>query len=632
MENYLRFLIEGVILIACIILIFWVVLIKSRNYRKLNMRDALLSSEELEDHAKKTAIEHLISTKQNFMNWPVPRMNENYAFILSVYKELNEDIQKKYAVPPAAEWLLDNFYIIEEQVKGLRRDLDKKSYLRLPVLKIGLLKGYARIFAITVELVAHTDGQIDERILSDYLKAYQSHSILFDRELWAIPMVIRLALVENIRRLCENIKNTQLQWHKADEIFDEWIDNEGEDTDRIMRLFMDRLKTMDEANPSFVEHLLFRLRRSGRSYVEVLRTMDENLVKLGETTEQITQKEHNSQSMNTVSMGNCITSLRFFSTLDWSDLFESASFVNQILNQDPDGTYPLMDLFTRNYYRSSIEKLASMYDVSELYIAREAVELAKQAYSGCVLKDSVDFEIQRTWHVGYYLIGKGNKILENKQKKIKKFFLNKTIIGKKSSEVFYFGSIVIITLLLVIIAVNYSIFTAVPNALLVYILAGIGVLIPSSEIAVNAVNLIVSKVLKPAVFPRLELKDNIPESMSAIVAVPALLPDESRVKELLEKLEGHYLSNREENLFFALIGAFEDSDKASMKNDDKIIEVALNGVKELNRKYSSEGLDKFYFFHRESQFNEKNNKWIGWERKRGALMELLCRKRRNCIL
>jgi len=169
------------VLIACIVLICFIILIKFRNHRKLNSQDALLSSEELEDHAKKTAIEHLISNRQNFLNWPVPRMNENYASILSVYKELNEDIQKKYSVPPAAEWLLDNFYIIEEQVKALRRDLVKKSYLRLPVLKIGLLKGYARIFAIALELVAHTDGQIDERILSDYLKAYQSRSILFDR-------------------------------------------------------------------------------------------------------------------------------------------------------------------------------------------------------------------------------------------------------------------------------------------------------------------------------------------------------------------------------------------------------------------------------------------------------------------
>ncbi|NTV89015.1 MAG: hypothetical protein HGA22_01415, partial [Clostridiales bacterium] len=163
------------------------VIFKSRNTRRLNMRDASLTSEELEDHARKIAIEHTVSKRQNFMDWPVPRLNENYEYIMSVYRELNEDIQKKYSVPPSAEWLLDNFYIIEEQVKGLRRDLDKKSYSWLPVLRTGKMKGFAMIFAVAVVLVAHTDGQIDEAILSDYLKAYQSHSVLFDREIWAMP-------------------------------------------------------------------------------------------------------------------------------------------------------------------------------------------------------------------------------------------------------------------------------------------------------------------------------------------------------------------------------------------------------------------------------------------------------------
>jgi len=621
MHVYLRLLIEGAVLIACIILFLWVILIKSKNNYKLNIRDASLSSEELEDHARKTAIEHSVFSRQNFLNWPVPRMNDNYDFILSVYKGLNEDIQKKCTIPSAAEWLLDNFYIIEEQVKGLRRDLAKKNYLRLPVLRSGLLKGYARIFAIAVELVVHTDGQMDDLILSDYLKAYQSHSVLFDREIWAIPMVIRLALIESIRHLCENIKNTQLQWHKADEIFDDWLADEDSDANRVMKLFKSSLKTTDKANPSFIEHLFYRLRRSGRSYAKVLRIMDKSLAKLGTTTEHITQKEHNSQSVNTVSMGNCITSLRFFSALDWADLLESVSFVEQILKQDPDGTYPLMDLFTRNYYRSKIEKLASIYGVSELHVAREAVELAKQACSGCDVGSAEDAEIQRTWHVGYYLIGKGIKSLESRQEKINKFLPKAAYIGKRFPGILYFGSIGLITLLLVAIAVQYSILTTALPTLLISILAGIAVLIPSSDIAVNAVNWIVCKALSPAFFPRIELKDGIPDSMSTIVVVPALLPDEKRVKELLDNLESHYLSNREDNLYFALIGAFKDSDEASMKDDSKIIEAALCGIKELNRKYSGKGKEKFYFFHRESQFNKRNNNWIGWERKRGALME-----------
>lgn len=622
MHVYIRLLIEGAIILAGFVFILWVVLIKSRNDRKLNLRDSSLSSEELEDHAKKVAITHSVSSKKNLLNWPVPRMNENYEFIRTVYKGLNEDIQNKAAIPASAEWLLDNFYIIEEQVKGLRRDLTKKSYARLPVLKSGLLKGYARIFAVAVELVAHTDGQMDEKVMSDYLKAYQSHSVLFDREIWAVPMVMRLALIENIRHLCENIKNTQSQWHKADEIFDEWLSSESTDSFRVPKSFKDSLKTTDEANPSFVEHLFYRLRRSGRSYAKVLRTMDENLAKLGESTEHVTQKEHSKQSVDTVSMGNCITSLRVFATLDWADLFESASFVEQILKLDPDGTYPRMDLFTRSYYRGKIEELASKFGVSELHVAREAVCLAREAQQSAAAKGGAE-EAQslRTYHVGYYLIGKGLKDLESRQEKKNAFLRHAFFVGKSFPGALYLGSIGLITLLLTVAAFQYASFTAPHNALLFALLAGFAVLIPASEIAVNALNWIVCKALKPAVFPRLELEEGIPESLSTIVVVPTLLPDKKRVNELLRNLESHYLSNREENLYFALIGAFSDSDNADMKNENEIIGAAMSGIVELNRKYSGDGRDKFYFFHRESQFNKENNNWIGWERKRGALME-----------
>lgn len=236
MYLYLSLLIEAGF-VAAIILFLWIILIKARNKRILNIRDASLTCEELEDHARKLAIEHFVSRKQDLLNWPIPRMNDNYSFILSVYKDLNEDIQKKRAIPSAAEWLLDNFYIIEEQVKSIRRDLVKKDYLRLPVLKCGSLKGNARIFAVAMDLVAHTDEQIDENILLNYLNAYQSHSVLFDREIWAVPIMIRIAIIENIRNICEKIKDSQLQWRKADEMVDSWLANDGVDTDKIMRLF-----------------------------------------------------------------------------------------------------------------------------------------------------------------------------------------------------------------------------------------------------------------------------------------------------------------------------------------------------------------------------------------------------------
>jgi len=621
MDAYLNLLIQGTVLIGCTLLLLWIFLMKSGKSPRLNMRDASLSSEELEGHAKRIAIEHAISIKKRAKQSPIVRMNENYRFILNVYQDLSEDLQKKIAVPPASEWLLDNFYIIEKQVKGMRRDVKKSNYDRLPLLKSGPLKGQIRIFAVAVELVSHTDGQIDEKILTDYLKAYQSHAVLFDREIVALPMMVSLALIENIRVLCEEIKTTRGQWQKADKIFTKWLENEANDSQKTFKLFEDNLQSLDEANPSFVEHLFYRLRRSGRSYVEVLKVMDENLNKLGATTEQITNKEHGAQAVNTISMGNTITSIHFFSSLDWSELFESVSMVEQILKQDPDGTYPLMDIATRNHYRTKVEELALGFGVSEIYLAKEVVEFAKAAYTGRYQNQLEDPAVQKTWHVGYYLIDKGLKSLENKEKKINSFRPKADSVGIKNPGVLYLGAMAVITLLFLLVAVRYSNFTAPSQLLLFSVLAIVAVLIPASEIAVSAVNWIVCNALKPAFFPRLQLKRGIPESMSTIVAVPTLLSDQKRVTELLASLESHYLSNREEHLYFALVGAFSDADKAAMIDDPAIIETALAGIKNLNLKYAPDTTDKFYFFHRDSQYNEKNDKWFGWERKRGALME-----------
>ena len=611
---------QGGLIIAGISLLLWTILIWLRKTHKLNMRDASLTSEELDDHAKRIALEHSISRKKSLLNWPVPRLNDNYDFILSVYKGLNEDIQKKRPIHASAEWLLDNFYIIEEQVKVLRRELTKKNYLRLPVLQKGPFKGYARIFTIAADLVAHTDGQVDEAILIDYLKAYQTNSVLFDREIWAVPTVIRLALIENLRPLCENIKNTQLEWHKADELYGEWLKNESRDGEKASKVITDCLKAMEDINPSFIEHLSYRLRRSGRSYMSVLRDMDYVIFRLGASAQQITQKEHSTRSANTVSMGNSITSLRCFGTTDFADFFQSASFVEQILSHDPDGTYPQMDISSRNYYRTRIEEMATVYGVSEVHIAREAIELAKQAYLNCG-GVSMDMELRCTWHVGYYLIGEGMKSLGDRQEKAKHPFINKLGSDNKFLRRLYIGSIIMITLVLVALAIWYPVLTAVPYTLFLSVLAGFVVLIPASEIAVNLVNWIICKTLRPAFLPRLKLESGIPEELGAFVVIPTLLTDVGLARELLKNLEEHYLINREENLYFALIGAFRDSDAAVMSDDKAIIDTAMSGIAKLNQKYAVQGREIFYFCHRERQFNETNNKWIGWERKRGALME-----------
>jgi cyclic beta-1,2-glucan synthetase len=610
-----------VLFIFIFLFILWLLLKRTSTSNRLNTQDVLLSGEELEKHAQIKAREHRITSQPKYQTWPVNQLNANYDVIISVYKELNDDIQKKRPVPPAAEWLLDNFYIIEEQVKALRRDLNKKTFLQLPVLKNGDLKGQARIFAIAIEIISHTDGQIDDKVILDYLNAYQTQNILFDREIWAMPLVIRLALIEKIRFLSEGIKKTKNNWYKADRTYKQWLENDEEVHKQFLITFKENLNRMEEINPSYIEHLLYNIRRSGKSNVNVLRIMDNVLKKFGTTTEKIANKEHNYQSVKTVSIGNCITSLHFMTTMDWADLFENASYVEKILVQDPLNIYHEMDVDTRNHYHGKIQELAARFKVSELYLAQKVLDLANQALEATPQEKRNDPVEKRTWHVGYYLLGKGLKVLEDSQEKkvevierIRKFVLNKP-------EVIYFTSIIVLTALIIGIGIRFIFMTTETNQLILSLILSLVLLIPASEIALTAVNWIICKAIKPTVFPKMSLKNGIPKNLSTIVATPTLLSDESTVEELLARMESNYLTNREENLYFVLIGAYADSQSTNIKNAKMIVEKTMAGIKKLNEKYAKGSSDKFYFFHRRSLYNEENSKWFGWERKRGALLE-----------
>ncbi|MEI8215943.1 MAG: glucoamylase family protein [Eubacteriales bacterium] len=600
---------------------FIFVLMRIRENRMISIRKSSLTMEELENYAKVMALEHDISSRGRKKVWPLKRLNENYTFMLQVYKELNDYLLKKRAIPPAAEWLLDNFYTIEEQVKSIRRDLTKKSYYRLPILKTGPFRGYTRIFAIAIELVGQVDGKIDEHTLNKYFEAYQSHHILMEREICVIPIMIQMALMENIRILCEKIKETQIQWEKADDIVEKYWTEEDFDMNKTIKLFKGQIVVDRGAKPSFVEHLSYRLRRSGHNYSNVLREIDENLDKFGTNTEAIAQNEHKAQAVNAVSIGNCIVSLKYVSKINWVDLFEATSFVDKILKDDPDGTYPLMDVNSRNYYRNQVENLAETFKVSELHIAKEAIGLAKKASLEKKNKFEDENIFKRRTHVGCYLFNSGLEELEKIQKGKRKSFKKFGEFMTNHPGVIYLSSLGMLTLIVLGLIIDYSIMNMDKNFLIYGILIGLVSLIPATEIVVTLVHWIICKIKRPSFFPCLELKEGIPEEMSTMIVVPAILTDEKRVEELLENIENHYASNKEDNLYFALIGAFRDANEQNIEGDKKVLAAAFEGIRALNMKYAKGEKDIFYFYHRIRKYNESDDNWTGWERKRGALME-----------
>lgn len=557
--------------------------------------DAILNAEELERHALEIARKHVVGKGSKRHYSLETRMNKNFKFITAVYKDLNEYSNVRSSVTPAAEWLLDNFYIVEEQVKEIRQNLTRKYYFQLPRLKSGVLKGYPRVYGIALELVSHTDGRFDDKQLVGFVTAYQTQSLLSSGELWAIPMMVRMALIEHIRHVCESIDASQQQWHKADKLAEQLLSLKDRKPEELLDIAKESIRHLEAINPSYGEHLLNRLKKQGIEIAPIIHYIDERLSEQYTTSESITHLEHKEQAARQVSMGNSITSLRFISTLDWKLIFEELSQVEQILRQDPDNTYGRMDFPSRDSYRHEVEKLSKKLKVSEIQVAKKLIE--------CAVEDEK--------HIGYYLFRKEKEQLLNK--------IGHSRVSDLSPASLYFFSIISITALIVLILLNYA-YNAGAEGSGAMLLIALALLIPASEIAVSTINWILVHIKPPAFLPKLEFQEGIPAEAAAVVVIPTLLTKDSTVVKLLLNLEEYYLANKEENLYFALLGDYKDHSEEESIGDQEIIAAASEKVKELNKKYGSSG-DKFFFFHRKRVFCKAQNRWMGWERKRGALYE-----------
>ena len=592
----LNYLVYILLLISLILLILLIKnIITSITIEELDIHDAILSNEELEKHAADLAKMHVIGKRNKLYHSLEARMNKNFKYIISVYKHLNENSGEIRRATPSSEWLLDNFYIIEEQVKEIRQSISKRYFYQLPRLKNGSLKGYPRVYAIALELISHTDGRFDERTLINYVSAYQNYALLSSAELWVLPTMVRIALIENIRRICEKIMVSRQQWFKAERLADILLSHKEKHQEELLEIAKEHMKQMESIDTSFGEHLLKRLKKHGLETALIIRYIDDRLAEQHTNSEGITQLEHKEQAVRQVSMGNSITSIKFISTLEWAEIFERVSQVEQILRQDPSGIYPDMDFKSRDYYRHEIEKLAKQYKLNEIAIAKKLIETATEGNN----------------HVGYYLFRQEKaKLLDKVGGKTTKIL---------SSSFFYIGSIYFTTVLLLLPFIYYSI-KENANVLTVFITA-IVLVVPINDGAATLVNWIVTHTLRTDFLPKMELKAGIPGDAKTIVVIPTLLTNKNRIVELVSNLEEYYLANRENNLYFALVGDFKDSKSKEMPEDKTIIEAAKQQIKMMNQKYSKNA-DIFFYFHRERSFVEKENKYMGWERKRGALVEL----------
>lgn len=532
-------------------------------YKTLNINGAILSQNELENYLQKVASDHNLQNYSNKNTYPIPRLKENFELITVVYHMLNEHIKLGIPIHPAGEWILDNYYVIEENVKAIKNDLTLKKYAHFLGIQDGSYSGFARCYVLASEIVNFTDNKIDAKNLKSFLQAYQTKKTLGMEEIWNINIFLQIALIENIRQICEKIYFSQVQKYKVENIIERLVENKEKENLQFTHLHEYKAK-VKQASPmkySFIEYLSYRLKKYGKKAYPFFNVLEEQVSKMGMTVAEVIQKEHFDIALRKISMGNAITSMKTLNRMSMVDIFEEINGVEETLKQDPAGVYDKMDYQTKVEYRNVIKLLSQKINLSEIYIAKKCLELAK-GRSG------------KEAHIGYYLIDKGKEELYE------------LLTGKKQKLFSYDTKAKLYVSLISLLAIGTTLLTSIwlykkTTSTLVSILLFLFLLIPIQTIWVQVVQAVLGKLVKPKKIPRLDMQEGIPKEYATFVVIPTILKSKEKVEELMKKLEVYYYANKSENLYFALLGDCSSGKNEKEPFDSEVMEARTSNGKEV---------------------------------------------------
>ncbi|MCQ4262116.1 glycosyl transferase [Stutzerimonas stutzeri] len=574
------------------------------------VRDELFGPERLEHHARSLAAAQPVTTRPPAVLSLHARLNDNATVLLAAYRASAAELESGRSVVPAAEWLLDNYHLVEAQIREIRDDLPPGFYRQLPKLAEGPFIGYPRVFGLAWAFVAHTDSHFDPETLRRFINAYQQVQPLTIGELWAVAITLRIVLIENLRRLSDQISDGRATRATADALANRLLSAVS-----AKKALDDEIAARGSETMSvvFAAELAKRLRDQDPRTTPALGWLEEELGRQGSTIDEVVQHSQQRQGASNVSVRNVITSMRLISDIDWTELFENISLVDERLRGA--SAFATMDFPTRNLYRSAIEQLARGSTATELEVAGAALAAAAAAPSSDLAQD------ERVGDPGYHLIGEGRLALERSIAfspplglRLSRFHIQLGIVG-------YVGSILLVTALLLSIGLQ-ALTSAGVGAGWLALLAVVAFL-PITDVATTLVNRLITWRFGAMTLPGLDLTAGVPQSLRTLVAVPTLLTNEADLLEQIERIEVHHLAGAGGDLTFALLTDGLDADEETLPGDARLLEVAVAAIASLNERYGpAPGGSRFLILHRRRQYNPSEGCWMGWERKRGKLHEL----------
>ncbi|MHB1058592.1 MAG: GH36-type glycosyl hydrolase domain-containing protein [Rhodanobacter sp.] len=581
---------------------------RSRPEQEPALRAELFSIEQMERHGRALAGQHRLSPRSS-IDLLLARLADNEAVLTHACERLTSATRKRLRITPAGEWLLDNFYLVEEQIRIARRHLPKGYSRELPRLANGPSRDLPRVYDIALEIISHGDGRVDTHSLRRFIGAYQDVTALSLGELWAIPIMLRLALIENLRRVAARVMADWRHRGKAARWAERMTATAERDPNSVVLVVADMARSNPPMNGPFVAEMARRLQGQSPALALPLSWIEQRLAASGQSIEHLVQLEAQQQAANQVSIGNSIGSLRTLSAIDWRDFVEHCSLVEQCLRQDPAGVYAAMDFATRDRYRHAVEAMARHRRPTELQVAEAAIELCRS-----------DAGTAPPQHVGLYLIDRGRRTLERRLGIRPKLSEALRRGFDRAPLPIYLGLLALLTFAFAQPLVAAAAHDRLPWWALLAI--AVPAIILTSQLGLSLLNWMATLSIAPRQLPRMDYTHGIPAGARTLVAIPSLFASAHDVEELVEALEVRFLGNRDEHLHFALLTDFTDADSETLPGDDALLRLARRRIEALNERYASAGADRFFLFHRPRRWNAGERCWMGHERKRGKLADL----------
>lgn len=576
------------------------------------LRAVLLSAEQMKQQGTELARSHQIAVRSG-PDRLLGRLIENQQVIAQAVNMLAAAVRAQRHLTPAGEWLIDNIHLIEDQIRIAQRHLPKGYSRELTQLASGPLRGYPLVYDIALTAISHGDGRVDAKGLGGMIAAYQEIAPLRLGELWAIPIMLRLALIESLRRISSRVIADRIDRDLACDWTDRLVDAAERDPKSLVLVIADMVRSEPPMTNAFVAELVRRLQGRSTALAMPLTWIEQWLGDADLHTETMVQDENQWQAADQVSVSNAIGSMRFLAMLDWREFVESLSQIEQRLRSDPSGIYGRMDFATRDGYRHAVERLARRSRLPELAVADAALSLAT---ARAETAGSDDLRA----HVGYYLIDTGLSELQAALLPHRRLFAASHSAIRPVTLPEY-----LVPIGLVIAVCSWGMLSGTSGALADAGLLGLVMalsVVAFSELGISLVNWASTLKVLPRMLPRLDYSEGIPASSRTLVVVPTMFGTAETLSTLIDALEVRFLANRDGNLHFALLSDFFDADTPELPQDAALLQLARRRIDALNERYTPENKDRFFLFHRPRLWNPAERCYMGKERKRGKLSAL----------